>query len=347
MKQPPASAEAFTALMSKLPETPSAEDYRKFARLLLRWVEHLQPMGAGRSMDRLRFLMAVARRDLGLARLIEGHLDASQILREAGHPVAKDSLYGIWASGGPADTTAIVTGPDGEVLTGSKPFCSGSDLVDRALVYVYPTGQLVDVDMRAAAAARQLTFEAGQWITPAFAEIHTWTVRFDQTPLSDHEKIGSHQWYFNRPGFCLGAIAPAACWAGGAIGLVDSLRERSLNNDHARAHLGAMVSHVYSMTAMLNWGAAEIDADPLNKSGHQFATALLVRHHVERACTDILDRFGRTLGPRPLAFDAVNARRIAELNLYIRQCHAEQDLEELGRHLEENPGFCSGPDCPG
>jgi hypothetical protein len=45
------------------------------------------------------------------------------------------------------------------------------------------------------------------------------------------------------------------------------------------------------------------------------------------------------LSPRPFAFEADSARRIAELNLYIRQCHAERDLEELGAYLEEHPEF--------
>ncbi len=57
----------------------------------------------------------------------------------------------------------------------------------------------------------------------------------------------------------------------------------------------------------------------------------MVRHLVERAATDVLDRFGRATGPALLAFDAAVARRHAELTLYIRQCHAERDLEAIGR----------------
>ena len=42
-------------------------------------------------------------------------------------------------------------------------------------------------------------------------------------------------------------------------------------------------------------------------------------------------RFGRAFGPRPLAFDAEISRLYHELSLYIRQSHAESDLEDLGR----------------
>lgn len=332
-------------ILSDLPEDPTAADYRGTALKILPYIQaNVPPMGESQSIARLGFLTTVARKDLGLARLIEGHLDATQILREAGRPADSSKLYGIWASGGPVDTTDITEddGSDGNAgLTGSKPFCSGSDIVDRALVYVYPAEQLVDVNMRGADSQQHLRFEAGQWKSSAFAETHTWTVRFEGLPVTDDDRIGGNTWYFDRPGFCLGALAPAACWAGGATGLVDSVRQRTPDNGHARAHLGAMVSSVCSMNAMLRWGADQIDADPDNTSGSLFPTALLVRHHIERACTDIMDRFGRTLGPRPFAFETGNARRIAELTLYIRQCHAERDLEELGDYLGKHPEYCS------
>lgn len=331
--------------LSTLPEDPTAADYRDMALKLLPYIQaNVPPMGENQSIARLRFLTTVARQDLGLARLIEGHLDASQILRDAGRQADGRQLYAIWASGGPADTAGLLQAEPSDTsarLTGSKPFCSGSDIVDRALIYIYPAEQLVDVSMRSAGSQEYVHFEPGQWKSPAFAETHTWTVAFEGLPVTDENRIGGHKWYFDRPGFCLGALAPAACWTGGAIGLLDSVRQRIPDNPHARAHLGAMASSVCSMNTMLQWGADRMDADPDNLSGSMFPTALLVRHHIERACTSVMDRFGRTLGPRPFAFETVNARRIAELTLYIRQCHAERDLEELGDYLEMHPEFCA------
>ncbi len=343
------AAHQLTEVLESLPDAPEASDYRRFSLLLLPFIEaRVPPLGEGRSNVRLQFLTQAAQQDLSLARLVEGHLDATQILREAGRPVASDRLYGIWASGGPADTVEITekTG-GGPVMKGSKPFCSGSDIVDKALVYIYPSDQLVEVDMKEAARLGQLDFDPGQWISPAFAETHTWTVNFQGLPVRPEALVGNKNWYFDRPGFCLGALGPAACWAGGAMGLVRTVRQRQLKDGHARAHLGAMVSTMCSMKTMLDWGAKQVDADPGNASGGQFPVALLVRHHIERGCTEIMDRFGRILGPRPYAFETANARRIAELGLYIRQCHAERDLEELGAYLEAHPSFCSDPPEPG
>jgi hypothetical protein len=63
--------------------------------------------------------------------------------------------------------------------------------------------------------------------------------------------------------------------------------------------------------------------------------ALSVRHLVERWCHDIVDHADRGLGPRPLVRDPSHARRVAELGLYVRQDHAERDLEALGRWAAE------------
>lgn len=99
---------ALNERLQELPEAPTANDYRSFARGLLPHIhEQVPPMGEGQSLNRLRFLTVVARHDLSLARLIEGHLDATQILREAQRPCDPSRLYGIWASGGPADTTTL------------------------------------------------------------------------------------------------------------------------------------------------------------------------------------------------------------------------------------------------
>lgn len=51
----------------------------------------------------------------------------------------------------------------------------------------------------------------------------------------------------------------------------------------------------------------------------------------ERTATEVVDRVGRALGPSPLALDPDHARRVADLQLYVRQSHAERDLEEHGK----------------
>jgi hypothetical protein len=62
-------------------------------------------------------------------------------------------------------------------------------------------------------------------------------------------------------------------------------------------------------------------------------TAKRVRATVARACEDVLTRAGHALGPAPLARDARHAKRVADLQLYLRQQHAERDDASLGGAL--------------
>ena len=52
---------------------------------------------------------------------------------------------------------------------------------------------------------------------------------------------------------------------------------------------------------------------------------------VETAVEETITRVGRALGPTPLSQDGHHAQAVADLTIYIRQSHAERDLERLGR----------------
>ncbi len=288
------------------------------------------PLGEGCSWTRFRYLRDIARKNLSLARLLEGHLDATAILHEAGRPVDDRLTYAIWASGGPGATTRVKSQGSSIVLRGSKPFCSGADLVDRALVHTDFDPVLVEVDFTAAGGS--ILYDRDNWCAPAFAGTHTWTTEFHDVPLAADAQIGEPGWYFKRAGFWQGAIGPATCWAGGAIGLVDYARKHCRKQPHACAHLGALLAAERNMNSSLKCAAEEIDRDPENSSGEAYPRALAVRHTIERECQQTMDHFGRMFGPRPLAYDAHMAQHYAELTLYIRQCHAERDLQELGEH---------------
>lgn len=279
--------------------------------------------GGGNTPERHRFLFELGRRDLSLARLAEAHWDAIAILAEGGREPVPGAIYGVWAaevSGKPLTLT-------GNVLSGSKPFCSGAGLIDRALVTVaQPTHRLVDVDVR----DDRLAFDSSSWHTHAFAHTNTSTVTFNNVPVSDENVVGAESFYLTRPGFWHGACGPACCWAGGAAGLVDWAMQQSRNDLHTFAHLGAMRSSVWCLEALLNVAGHEIDDDPANVRAAQ-ARALALRHLVEMHSTDILRRLARAYGPHPLAFNEAVANRYQELDLYLRQSHAERDLEVLGR----------------
>ncbi len=292
--------------------------------------ERLPAPGTGNTLARHRRLFEAAREDLSLAKLAEAHWDACAILEEAGREPAPGAIYAVWASKTPDDAVRLHDG----LLTGIKPFCSGLGLVDRALITLdEPHDALLELDLTAHRGLFSTDMSA--WITPAFSATQTGTITFSGIEVDGSWIVGDEGWYLKRPGFWHGACGPAACWAGGAAGLLHYANQTSRSDPHTLAHLGAISAEVTGMEAILGWAAAEIDAAPRDvEAAHR--RALTVRHLVESACARILTRFGRAFGPHPLAMDRETSRRFAETELYMRQCHAERDLQQLGEAIRKH-----------
>jgi hypothetical protein len=305
------------------------------ARLRASLGETMPLPGGGQTAARHRRLMAIGREDLSLARLAEAHWDAVAILAEAGRTPEAGALYAVWASEIPNEPLSLDTSGSGCTINGRKMFCSGAGLVDHALVTVgLPDHRLIDIDRKAMGSSAQ--FDDSDWKTIAFQEIRTSAASFSATPVSEDAFIGNPGWYLERTGFWHGACGPAACWAGGAVGLVDWALEQKRNDPHTLAHLGAMRSSVWALESYLEAAGAEIDAQPEDLCAAKMR-ALMLRHLVEQECTNILRRLARAYGPYPLAMNDQIARRYQELDLYLRQSHAERDLEALGRGLKSCP----------
>ena len=291
--------------------------------------------GEGATRIRHRELFDLGRRDLAIGRLMEAHSDALAILHQAGRGPRRRSLYGVWASGRPG--TGITVAPDGNGhlrLDGTMQFCTGIGLCDIALITATDVrepshGLLVEVDLREMERVGTFSGSTEPWKSSAFASTNTGTVQFAGGRLDDDVFVGPPGWYLGRPGFWHGAIGPAAVWAGGASGLIADAFERTHPSPHVDAHLGALRSIDWELRTILDTSADEIDGDPDDRTGTARPRALIVRHLVERAATEVIDRYGRALGPAPLALDDSIARRVSELALFIRMCHAEADLEIL------------------
>lgn len=287
--------------------------------------------GSGNTAERHRCIFAAGREDLSLAKLAEAHWDAVAILQEAGQTPAAGARYAVWASEIPGRELRVTEGPDGHLLSGTKEFCSGAGLVDRALMTAGEGGALlVQVDLRTH--THRIRSDGSGWAVEAFRMTQTSAMTFDRCPVST--VVGHDGWYVQRPGFWRGAVGPAAAWAGGAAGLLDYTMASRREDPHTAAHRGAMHTNVWVTQSVLEAAAREFDRA---NGGNPMIRALEARHAVEQACTDTLRRFARCMGPVPLARDAEMSRRYAELDLFLRQCHAERDLEALGRALRAGP----------
>jgi hypothetical protein len=212
-------------------------------------------------------------------------------------------------------------------LTGVKPWCSLGGRLDAALVtaHVGEERQLFRVSLRHPSVTAE---PAGGWVARGLRTVVSVPVRFDSTPA---EPVGAAGWYLTRPGFAWGGMGVAACWYGGARGLLTRLRRGSAGRggDLAAMHAGAVDAALFAAEAALSQAAALIDAGQAEGRAGE-VLGLRVRAIVADAVEQAIRHAGHALGPAPLAFDEDHARRVADLELYVRQHHAERDLARLG-----------------
>jgi alkylation response protein AidB-like acyl-CoA dehydrogenase len=303
--------------------------------LIGRWLESgaldLPLPGTGATVQRWHRLAELTATDVVAGRLAEAHTDAVAILAELAGPEPKpDQLWGVWAA--ESRDAVLCARDDGKSMTldGTKEWCSGAGICTHALVTArLDSGErgLFTVELHHDG-VRPLP---STWHNTGMAESDTRSVQFSGAPAV---AVGEPGDYLSRPGFWHGAVGVSACWLGGARAVAAPLYERAADEStdpHTLAHLGAVDAALTAAEATLVSAAGEIDADPLNRKGTAELIARRARAVVETAVDEAIRRTARALGPAPLCQDAEHARRVADLTIYVRQSHAERDLEQLGR----------------
>jgi len=275
--------------------------------------------------------------DLTVARAVEPHLDALAILAEAraaGYRVegADGGRWGVFAAEGPGSRLVADESTDPTTLGGLKPWCSLAGSLDRALVTAWcgdDTRRLYAVRL---GAANGVAVEEGAWVARGLPLVPSGPVSF--TASAAHP-VGPPGWYLERSGFAWGGMGVAAIWWGGAVGVARRLREQLRQRDPDQVglmHLGAVDASLHAASAVLEQAAASVDAGAADGAAGA-ALALRVRRVVALTVEEVLGRVGHALGPGPLALEEEHAGRVADLQLYVRQEHAERDAAALGRHV--------------
>ncbi|WP_240666418.1 acyl-CoA dehydrogenase [Oerskovia turbata] len=293
--------------------------------------------GTGRTLDLWELLASTAAADVGVARVLEPHLDALAILAQVPDEVKLPSIavdetstWGVFAAEGPGARLEAQESRDGWRLTGVKPWCSLAATLSHALVTAW-TGdgrRLFAVDLRAPGVRP----DDGPWVARGFAEIVSAPVRFDGAAAVP---VGGPGWYLDRPGFAWGGIGVAACWWGGAVGLARELYAATARREPDQimlAHLGAIDIALTSARTTLVEASRDVDGT----ADAEVAPGVLARRArgaVARAVEETVQRCSHALGPGPMTADEAYARRLADLQLYVRQHHAERDDASLGRDL--------------
>lgn len=297
-------------------------------------LDRLPRPGEGDTLSRWRALAEVAAHDLSLAKLFEGHTDALAILHELDAPAQPPgALWGVWCAEPPQARLRMHAAADETVrLSGPKAWCSGAARLTHAVVSAWDDAQRPCL---AVVALRQPGVQVTQrgWHAVGMAATASVDVAFDGARAL---ALGAPGRYTARAGFWRGGAGIAACWWGGAVGLARAVRAGAraakADDPHRLAHLGAIDALLASSGALLRESAQAVDAagdDPQRLH----TLALRVRLAVEASCARVIEHAGRAIGAGPMCRDPDVARRFADLPVFLRQSHAERDLEVLGRQI--------------
>ncbi len=301
-------------------------------------LDRLPLPGQGATLRRWQSLEQVARHDLALVKLYEGHTDALAILAELDtrHAPRPGKLYGVWASESRADPIRIQSVGAGRNLhdlshvriDGRKSWCSGAAFVDAALMTATDAAghrHLVEIDL----ASPGIRIDDRDWQAVGMRDSGSFDVVCADVPA---RVVGAAGAYLDRPGFWHGGGGIAACWFGAAAAIGTRVRDLQRGRDdvHALAHLGAIDASLASGAALLRECARTIDAMP---AADLMRSVLRVRGAIADMAEDVIAHATRAIGPGPLCNEADLARRVADLPIFVRQSRAEHDLVAQSRAL--------------
>jgi alkylation response protein AidB-like acyl-CoA dehydrogenase len=295
----------------------------------------IAPLPGDDTIGLWQLLAATARVDVGAARMLEPHLDALAILAQARAEgvladLARDDLetWGVFAAEGGGDAVRAAPHADGTWrLRGTKPWCSLAAHLDRALITAW-TGEergLFAIDLR----TPEILARSGPWNARGLAGVVSAPVDLHDAPAVP---VGGPGWYLRRPGFAWGGMGVAAVWHGAMTPLVETLVARAAREDRdplAELSAGRADAAGWSASLALAEAARAVDAGITGPAATLLAAR--VRAVVAAAVREVLAVEARELGPGPVATDEAHARRVADLDLYVRQDHGDRDLARLGR----------------
>lgn len=298
--------------------------------------------GSGRTLGLLELLATLGAADLTAARVVEPHLDARAILAQAGELPAghagppggidfASGTWGVYAAEAPGQELRAEEHDGAWQLSGRKPWCSLVDQLDYAVVTAHTTPgnrRAFAVDLRHPG----IELSGGTWVSRGLAAVDSSPVGFREVPAFP---LGADNWYLQRDGFAWGGIGVAACWFGGAVALARRLFEASRQrtpDQIAHMLLGEADLSLQAAASVLASAASDID-DGRAGGGNGAVLAQRVRGVVASTVEKVLEAAAHGLGPGPLTSEEEHARRVADLQVYVRQHHAERDAAALGEML--------------
>lgn len=281
------------------------------------------PADADTLLRLLRLLYATGRADLPLGRLLEGHVDALQIIHRYGDAaqrarvaaaVAEGGAFGVWN----ADLAAEPLRFDNGRLTGGKSFASGAGVLSHALVSVDVKGgrQLLLLDLARTPPAVDRSF----WRVAGMQRSQTHVVRWNAAPVAPGDLIGAPGDYVREPWFSGGALRFAAVQAGGIAALLDHSAAHLVvagraGDPHQAGRLATLYGLAEAATGAIRTAAAGWFAD----DAQRLPLVAAARAAVYAAGGSAIELAEQAVGVQSLFTDHPLAAAVTDLSMYLRQ----------------------------
>lgn len=293
--------------------------------------------------EELALLRRVAAADAGVARILDGHLNAVERLavqgpqalreREASSVRAGTLWAGVWGAD-PAPGEGTPARLKGDAISGVKVFCSGAGGLHRALVLVRegdaaspPSAAWVDLTVDGTVEVDREWF-AGNGMRSSASH----RVVFHGAPVL--AVLGGPGALVEQPWFARDAVRTAATWAGAADAAADDALDRLAAKDDGSEltalAAGRIATWRHGIGLWLADAAAVLDAAAVD-AADAARTAAQLRIAVADAARAILDEAERALGSRPAATGAALDRAARDLRLFLLQHRLEPIVARAGR----------------
>jgi alkylation response protein AidB-like acyl-CoA dehydrogenase len=275
----------------------------------------------GEARALMRRMAVAGRADVAFGRILDGHVNAVQLVRRYGDGAVLDpilaagAVLGVWNSDLPGDGLR----EDGSGFAGAKNFASGAGFVTHPLVTTHANDPAATtiwlVDMVAATA----TIDREWWHPIGMARSETHIVHFDATPLTAAWRIGGPGDYQRQPDFSAGALRFVAVQVGAVHALFDHVRDDL--NRHDRAGHPHQAHRLARLFVLADAGYALLDTTTAHWG--QDATLLprvaAARGAIEAIATEALALAQDAVGVQGMLRGHPLSTVLTDLAVYLRQ----------------------------
>lgn len=304
----------------------------------------------------LKLLKDIGKANLSVGRIFEGHINTLYLIHLYASETQRNNwyhgvkahrhLFGIWNTQDKDGITFNLNKHKLEIQ-GSKTFCSGATLVNRALI----TGNINHFDKQ----GWQMTIinmdgleshriDRKSWKPLGMKASGSYTVDFSGYPIQEAEMLGLPGIYLNQPYFNGGAIRFAAVQLGGAEALaqatINYLNELGRTGDtFQQLRLSKIMSAVLTGRLWLQQAGKHYDAwaDEGNHNNELIAFANMTRVNIEEICLQVMEDCNRCVGARGLMAPYPLERVFRDLTFYLRQPAPDATRIKIAEFFINNP----------